>query len=129
MVRTIMAIMAGFAAFAAVAGIAALTARAGWPAYTAVEKQRAYTLGMYLMRLAVGMVATLATGATTAWVDRGAKRTVLIAGVLLLLISAVHHIRIWEQYPAWYHLFYLAYLIPLTVLGGNLFGTKEAPHV
>ena len=128
MVRTIMAILAGLAAFAAVAGIATLVARAGWPAYAAVEKQRAYTLGMYLARLGAGMVATLAAGATTAWVDLGVKRTVFMAAAVLLLVSALHHIRIWDQYPVWYHLFYLAYLIPLTLQGGKLLEPKTARH-
>jgi hypothetical protein len=53
-------------------------------------------------------------------VGRGAKQAVLMFGILLLLISTAEHIRIWEQYPVWYHLFYLAYLMPLTVLGGRL---------
>ena len=120
MLRTTGAILTGFAVFAMVAGLSVLAARAGWPAYAAAEKQRAFSLFMLLMRLAVGMMATLGAGAAAAWVSRGAKQATLMFGIFLLLISTVEHIRIWEQYPVWYHLFYLAYLIPLAMVGARL---------
>ena len=121
MARPLGAIVAGFIVWSMVAGFAALAARHGWPAYAAVEKERAYSLWMYLARLAAGMAATLAGGATAAWVDRRSKQTAFMFGALLLLISVVHHIRIWDQYPVWYHLFYLAYIVPLALLGAKLF--------
>jgi hypothetical protein len=36
------------------------------------------------------------------------------------MISLVDHYYVWDQYPIWYHLVYLGYLLPLTLLGGQL---------
>jgi hypothetical protein len=120
MVKRIGAILAGLAAFAALELIATFVARAIWPAYALAFPTRDYTLNMLLARHATGMLCTLAAGAAAAWVDRGAKKTVLLTGILMLLIAVVWHVRIWDQYPVWYHLLLFSYLVPLTVLGGRL---------
>jgi hypothetical protein len=118
--RKIGAILAGLAAFAALEIFAGQLARSVWPAYAVAFPTRAYTLDMLLARQAVGMLCTLAAGAAAAWVGRGAKQTVVITGMLMLLIAVIWHVRIWEQYPVWYHLLLFAYLVPLTLLGGRL---------
>ncbi len=97
-----------------------LLARATWPAYALAFPTRAYTLDMLLARQAAGMLCTLAAGAAAAWVGRGAKQMVLLTGLVMLGIAVVWHIRIWDQYPVWYHLLLFAYLVPLTLLGGRL---------
>jgi hypothetical protein len=125
MLRKIGAILAGLAAFAALELIAGQIAKAIWPAYAMAFPTRAYTLDMLLARQSVGMLCALTAGASAAWIDRGAKQTVLMTGILMLLIALVWHIRIWDQYPVWYHLLLFAYLIPLTLLGGQL-AFKEA---
>jgi hypothetical protein len=118
--KRIGAILAGFVAWWGVVGLATLLVRAVWPAYAAAEPLRAYTLDMLLTRLTTGMVATLVAGAVVAWLSKRELKAVLWFGGVLLLLSAVHHYRIWDQYPVWYHLVYLAYLVPLTVLGARL---------
>jgi hypothetical protein len=123
--RKIGAILAGLLVFAVVALAFWFAAHTGWPAYAEVEKQRAFTLDMQITRLAVGMLATLAAGAAASCLDHGVKQTVLLTGMVLLLISVVDHIYIWDQYPVWYHLVYLAYLVPLTLLGGHLARTMS----
>jgi hypothetical protein len=123
--RKIGAIVAGLSAFAIVALTCWFAAHTGWPAYAAVEKQHAFTLDMQITRLAVGMLATLATGAVASRLDRGAKQTVLLTGIVLLLISLVDHYYVWNLYPVWYHLVYLGYLVPLTLLGGRLMNGKS----
>jgi hypothetical protein len=122
--RKIGAIVAGLLAFVTVAVVFWFAVHTGWPAYAAVEKQRAFTLDMQIARLAVGMLATVAAGAAASCLDHGVKQTVLLTGIVLLLISVVDHIYIWDEYPIWYHLVYLAYLLPLTLLGGHLARTK-----
>lgn len=118
--RTFGAIVAGLLAFVVVAVTCWFAAHTGWPAYAVVEKPLAFTLDMQITRLAVGMIATLATGAVASWLDRGVMRTVLITGIALLVISLVDHYYVWDQYPVWYHLVYLGYLLPLTLLGAQL---------
>jgi hypothetical protein len=125
MLRTIGAIFAGLAAFAAFEFSAGCVARTIWPAYALAFPMRAYTLDMLLARHAVGMLCALAAGATAARIDPGAKRTVLITGILMLLIAVVWHIRIWDQYPVWYHLLLFAYLVPLAALGGKLVSVRK----
>ncbi len=120
MVRRIGAIVAGFVAWWGVVGIATLLARATWPAYALAEPSRAYTFEMLLTRLATGMLATLAAGAVVAWLTRSERKAVYWLGAVLLLLSVGDHYRVWVQYPVWYHLFYLSYLVPLALLGGRL---------
>ena len=37
-----------------------------------------------------------------------------------LLYSIVDHYIVWDQFPVWYHLLYLAYIAPLALLGAKL---------
>ena len=118
--RSAGAVLAGFLVFEAVVLLCLFAARAGWPAYVQAEPTRAYTLAMLLVRLVGGSMATLAGGAMAVWADRGARQTALIFGVLLLTVSVAWHIRIWDQYPAWYHLGWFACIVVCSVAGGKL---------
>jgi hypothetical protein len=125
MLRRVGAIVAGLAAFAALEFAAGQAAKAIWPAYALAAPTRTYSLDILLVRLGVGALATLAVGALSAKMDRGAQQAALMFGVALLLISVVWHIRIWDQYPAWYHLGWLACIVPAAMLGGCLAGRAE----
>lgn len=125
MIRAIGAMVAGVVAWEAVVLLATFAGRFVWPAYALVEKQREFALDMLLSRLAVGAIATLAFGAVVAWVARGEKRTIHAIIALGLLYSVVDHIIVWNQFPVWYHLVYLAYLVPLAMLGGQLVYKKK----
>ncbi len=114
------ALIAGALAWEAVVLLATFAGRLVWPAYAVVEEQREFALDMLLSRLAVGAIATLAFGAVLAWVARGDKRTIYIVVALGLLLSVVDHITVWDQFPVWYHLLYLAYVVPLAMLGGRM---------
>jgi hypothetical protein len=118
--RRIGTILAGLFAFEAVVLVCMFAARAYWPAYVEAEPSRAYSLGMLLVRLSAGALATLAAGAVAARVEQGARQAALLLGAILLLISVVWHVRIWDQYPVWYHLCWLASIVPLAVLGGKM---------
>lgn len=120
MIRAIGAMIAGAIAWEAVVLLATFIGRLVWPAYSLVEKQRAFALDMLFSRLAVGAFATLAFGAVVTWIGRGDKKTIQIIIVLWLLYSVVDHYLVWDQFPVWYHLLYLAYIVPLALLGGRL---------
>jgi hypothetical protein len=113
------AVVAGWAAWLLVAAFAGLLAKGFWPGYAAAAEGHRFTLAMLLVRLGVGAVATLVAGAVAAWFAGGRWRAVLLTGGGLLLLSLVRHYQIWDQYPVWYHIVYLGYLLPLTVLGGH----------
>lgn len=116
--KTTGAIVAGLAAFAALEFVATFVARATWPAYALAAPTRDYTLEMLGARLGAGALAALVAGAVAARADRTARQAALIFGVVLLLVSALWHYRIWSQYPVWYHLCWFACIVPASVLGG-----------
>lgn len=116
----IAAIMAGLVAWVLITGIGSWAILHGWPAYAAAASAHSYTMAMLLTRQIVGAIATLAAGALAARIAGAGSRAALLTGAVLLLISVPWHIRIWPQYPVWYHLLYLSYLLPLALLGGRL---------
>jgi hypothetical protein len=120
MIRAVGAIVAGAVAWEAVVLLATLAGRLVWPAYAAVETERTFALDMLLSRLAVGALATLAFGAVVAWGVRGDTRMFRVILGLWLTYSVVDHYLVWDQFPVWYHLTYLAYIVPLALVGENL---------
>jgi hypothetical protein len=115
--RVALAALFGFAAWAAVGSLGLLLLRVAWPAYAAVEPVKAYTASMLFARLGVAAVACLAAGLVA--VRTAGAVGAWAAGTLLLVLSLpVHLILVWRDYPVWYHLVYLALLVPLTTLGG-----------
>jgi hypothetical protein len=44
----------------------------------------------------------------------------LMPGVLLLVAFIPVHIRLWENFPVWYHLTFLLSLVPLTYFGATM---------
>lgn len=118
--KSLVAIVAGLASWEAIIGLCSWAAKHGWPAYAAAAPDRAYDLTMLVARLTVAAIATLAAGALATRIAGAASRAALGVGGLLLLVSLGWHIHIWPQYPVWYHLVYLGYLLPLSLFGGRL---------
>lgn len=100
---------------------------AAWPAYAAATPLLSFTLPMMVFRLALSTVCTLIAGAAvqrltpSPWLPSA-------VGCALIILFAPEHYRIWSRLPVWYHLTFLASLVPLAVLGAHLAGTsKTAP--
>jgi hypothetical protein len=121
MAKTIGAIIAGFLLWAAIGSLLVLVLRLSWPAYEAAHPTRDFTLPMLIVRLVIGAAATLGAGALVWRMAGAAGRAVLVYGGLLLLANLFVHLRepTWSQYPVWYHIVFLGYLLPLTLLGGT----------
>ncbi|MDE2597391.1 MAG: hypothetical protein KGL44_10980 [Sphingomonadales bacterium] len=126
MVRKIASVIAGLACFAAVSGMLSLLATHAWPAYAAAYPHRAYTMAMLIVRLTAGVVAIVCAAALTAALAEQRRPAALWLGITLLAISLPWHIHIWKQYPAWYHLFWFASLIPTALLGERLLRMSQA---
>jgi multisubunit Na+/H+ antiporter MnhG subunit len=47
-------------------------------------------------------------------------QTALVLGVLLLAFGVFIQIQFWNQIPLWYHLIFLALLVPMTWLGAKM---------
>ena len=120
MIRATAALFAGALAWKAVATLFTLVGNLVWPAYAAVEVQRTFTLDMLASRLMVGALANLTFGAVAALVAGREQRTFLMALAAWMTFSVIDHYLVWEQFPVWYHLLYLAYIVPVVMLGGRL---------
>jgi hypothetical protein len=77
---------------------------------------------MQVVRLMIGALASLVAGVVVAWITSTADKAIWLCGLLLLLLNLPVHLSdpVWSDYPLWYHLIYLAYIAPLTILGGKL---------
>ena len=102
-----------------------LAVRLLWPAYSAAEPSKEYSFTMLVARLTVGAlcVITAALVATRVARDQGTAAW-WVGGVALALSLPIHLVRVWADYPPWYHGFYLAYLLPLAVLTGRVISRR-----
>ena len=73
-----------------------------------------------LMHLGRAAIISIMAGFLAAMVAGENRRAPLILGVLLLLFGAAVEAAAWSFLPVWYHLVFLALLIPLTILGGRV---------
>jgi hypothetical protein len=111
--------------FAVVAWFVAATAgnwvlRALMPGYIDAEPAMAFTLAMQLARIAVGLVASLCAGAVCAAIAGAGSRAVkIVAGVMILLFLPAHY-RLWDKFPIWYHVVFIATLAPAVLAGAAL---------
>lgn len=119
MLRTILAAIAGVIVWGIVVSLLNLGLRHGWPDYAAVEKAMTFTLPMMAARLAMCGVASLVSGYVASRISRENFNAALAAGVILLAIFAPFHYTIWDKFPPWYHLTFLASLPLLSLLGGR----------
>jgi len=117
----------GLAMFAAVGILGLRVLEGSWPAYAAAVPFKAYSAAMLCARLGVAVAACVAAGAAAARVTPASSWA---AGMLLLLLSLYDHVLIvWRDYPVWYHLTYLALLVPLTGLAGSIHRTSRDHEV
>jgi hypothetical protein len=120
MARRLLGVVAGLAVWVAVASVAGVIMRAAWREYANVADAMTFTLPMMLARLAISTLATLAAGWVTAVIARRSMLATLTSGLLLLVVFVPQHIMLWDTFPVWYHLTFLASLVPLTYMGGNM---------
>lgn len=120
--RVIAAIALGGATWLAVLRGSMFLLQQAWPEYAAAHPERAYTLAMLWVRLAIFAATTALTAAVATRVARVAWMP-WVAGALLFLASVPDHLYpgfVWDEFPVWYHLSYLAYLFPVAWLAGQL---------
>jgi hypothetical protein len=108
--RIAVAIVAGLIVWVVVATLGNFLLRVAIPNYRAEEAAMSFSLIAQLARLALGLVSTAATAATSVILSRGKIGTAVAAGCILLALFIPVHISLWSRFPAWYHLFFLASL-------------------
>ena len=120
MKRAVAGVLAGLVVWFTVATAVNLLLRISWPDYAAAEKPMTFTLAMMLARLALGALSSLCAGYVAAWLAKGPRMPInALAGLLLLLFIPVHY-GLWNNFPVWYHLTFLASLPVLVLLGARL---------
>jgi len=73
-----------------------------------------------IMHLVRAVIITLMSGYLAAFIARGNRNAPLGLGILLLLFGAMVQAMAWNYIPIWYHIVFLALLIPVSILGGRL---------
>lgn len=76
--------------------------------------------GVLLGYLVRSVIASIFAGLSAVLVAAESAKTTLILGVVLLLVGIMVQTSAWSLLPVWYHLVFLALLIPMTILGGKL---------
>jgi len=84
-----------------------------------------FTLPMLVARLSISVVATFAAGLVTASIAPRSTLVSLMPGMLLLVAFIPEHVSLWDKFPVWYHLTFLASLVPLTYLGGTIWSRQR----
>jgi hypothetical protein len=73
-----------------------------------------------MILLVRSVIVSMISGLVTALIAKENFKSPLGLGVLLLIfgifLQAVH----WDYMPLWYHIPFLIWLIPITILGGKL---------
>ena len=126
MLRLIGGTIAGIVTWIVVVTALNLILRYGWAEYAAVEHAMTFTTPMMIARLAMSAISSLAGGAVAAGIARR-DRAALASGVILLLLLFVpEHYLIWDHFPIWYHLTFLASLPLLAWAGGRIMLRRSA---
>lgn len=120
MIRTVAGIVAGLIVWFMVATIVNLLFRVAWPGYVEAEISTMFTLVMLVARLLLGALSSVCAGLTVAWITKGNGTAAKVLGIVLTVMFVPVHYGLWDKYPIWYHLIFLASLFPLTLLGAKL---------
>jgi hypothetical protein len=125
MKRSIFGFLGGLFIWVLVATVLNRILRAGFPGYALAEPAMAFTLGMKIARLTLAVLASLAAGATAAWIAPAQRILPWVLGGVILAMFLPVHIQIWAKFPVWYHLFFLGTIVPLVALGAALTRKRE----
>lgn len=117
--NTLSSLVVGLIAWMALAALGNLALRVGMPGYALVEPTMQFSSMMLWMRLLVGAAATLTAGMLAGYLDRSGNAGLLL-GALFVLLFGANHVHLWANFPVWFHLTFLASLLPATVAGANV---------
>ncbi len=74
-------------------------------------------LAMHLVR---SVIISLMAGFLAAFVANENRKAPLALGIVLLLFGLMVQVMVWNYLPVWYHIAFLALLVPATLAGGRL---------
>lgn len=79
-----------------------------------------------LISLLRSFLTSIIAGLVAALVAAENRRSTVILGIVLLVVGLAVEIFTWRLAPAWYHILFLLFLIPMTAAGGKLRPTRTA---
>jgi hypothetical protein len=137
MVRIILGVIAGFVAWSIIwlGSDQLLINSMGWYAEHQMAFKKALTdkgtfeplTSVLVMNIVRSVITSLIGGYIAALVAGEYRRSTFWLGLILLLVGVTVEAVAWNYLPIWYHLVFLALLIPMTVIGGKL--RRPAPAV
>ena len=77
-------------------------------------------LGPLLAMLGLSIACSLSGGWSAGRLSGGSSRAITILAVLLALTGLGVQLGVWDLMPSWYHVLFLALLMPMTRLGARL---------
>jgi len=119
--RTILAVLLGTVVWGILWNLGTQAAMAAFPEIAQPERPIGHP-GMLLAFIAYSVVLSVLAGFLTATVASGDNpmTAVWILAALQLAIGIAVEISYWNLMPVWYHLIFLALVVPATVWGGKL---------
>jgi len=131
MVKIILGVIAGFIVWSIVwvGGDATLANFSpGWYAKHSAAAQLALANGttltsdplILIVNLGRSFLTSIIAGYMAALVAGEYKRSTMILGVILIVVGVVVEYLMWNVAPVWYHVLFVLFLLPMTILGGRL---------
>ncbi|MEO8455686.1 MAG: hypothetical protein ABI454_11035 [Sphingomicrobium sp.] len=118
--RVLLSIVAGLVAWGVIVTLLNFGLRAMLPGYHAAEATLQFTLAMKIGRLTEAAITSVAAGAIVGLIAPSKRWAPWLVGLMILAMFLPVHVSLWNKFPAWYHLAFLAPLAPLVALGGLL---------
>jgi hypothetical protein len=107
-------ILAGFVAYMVIGSLGLYLLKISWADYAISSKDKSYTFAMLLSRLFIGIFASIAAGVSATKIANDKGKSAWFAGVIVFCVAAyIHFVRVWTDYPVWYHFAYLLPIIPI----------------
>jgi len=127
MLRSICSVVGGFATWSALwlgGNTVAMTAMPG-----AVHQDGSINhVGLLCAILALSVICSILAGLLTGVIaKRSAMAHGVVLGVILLAVGIFVQAQYWDKMPIWYHLIFLAMLVPATLIGVKLHSARKAP--
>jgi len=130
MVRIILGVIVGFIVWSVVWVGSEPTLAKFWPEYAnhSMDAEKALTNGTPLETSAVialanlirSFLTSLIAGYLAALAAGEYKRSTMILGVILVAVGIAVEYMFWNVAPAWYHVLFVLFLMPMTILGGRM---------
>jgi hypothetical protein len=127
--RKVGAFVGGLITWGVIGALGFTILRRAWPDYALAEPDWAFTLPMQLARLAVAVICSIGAGCVIGFV--AGKRTLVpwVLGIVMVALFIPSHIKLWDKFPVWYHLFFLVTLVPVLVGSGRLTARAEKENI